>query len=82
MDPEADVCGTDDGTTDTTRIQIDYVAQTHGAAVALRDQGRAALMTVEPPAVRDTGFETYDAETKTHRVSDDYLFHPSSESTS
>ena len=74
-----DLCGTDDGSTDDTRVQIDYVAMTHGAAVALRDQGRAALMLVDPPCVRDGGFETYDADTKTHRASDDYLFHPSSE---
>jgi hypothetical protein len=83
MDPEADVCGTDDGSTDTTHVQIDYVAKTYGAAVALRDLGRTALMSVSPPAIREPGgSETYDAETKTHRVTDDYSFHPSSDESS
>lgn len=78
IEPIPDICGTDTGETDTTRVQIDYVAKTHGAAATLRDAARAALMLVDPPCVRDGGFETYDAETKTYRASDDYLFHPSS----
>lgn len=79
-EPVPDICGTDDGETDATEVQIDYVAKTYGAAVALRELGRAALMVTDPPCVRGSGFETFDAETKTHRVSDDYLFHPSSAS--
>ena len=81
-DPVQDICGTDLGETDRVTVQIDYVAKTYGAAIALRDQGRAAMMAVTTPCVRQAGFETIDAETKTHRVSDDYFFDPSSEATS
>jgi len=77
-DPVPDICGTDTGETDQTTVQVDYVAKTHGAAVALREQGRAALMATFPPCTRQNGFEIYDSETKTHRATDDYLFQPSS----
>jgi len=77
-EPIPDICGTDTGDTDEISVQIDYVAKTHGAVVALRDQGRIALLMTFPPCTRGAGFETYDSETKTHRATDDYQFHPSS----
>ncbi len=78
--PIPDICGTDIGQTDNTRVQIDYVAKTHGAALALRIQGRQALATVSPPCFRDDGgFEDLDETTRTYRVTDDYTFYPSSE---
>lgn len=80
--PIPDLCGTDDGTTDETRVQVDCVAQTHGAAVALRDDVIAAMQGLTPPATRDQGFTTFDAETRTHRATLDFLFHPSSEASS
>lgn len=76
--PVQDICGTDDGATDDTHVQVDYVALTYGAMIALRDQGRSAMETLDPPALRQTGFEEYDAETKTHRCVEDYVFYPSS----
>lgn len=82
VDPVQDICGTDVGETDRVEVQIDYVAKTYGAALTLRDQGRAALLLVTPPCVRGSGFETFDSETKTHRISDDYFFDPSSEASS
>ena len=77
-----DICGTDDGETDETQVQIDYVAKTAGAALALRQQGRAALMATDPPCSRGSGFQGEDTETKTYRASDNYLFHPSSPASS
>lgn len=77
--PVPDICGTDDGTTDETRVQIDCVAQTHGAAIALRDLVITALQSTDPPCTRDQGFTTFDTETRTHRATVDFLFHPSSE---
>lgn len=78
LDPVVDIKGTDDGGTDQTRVQIDYVALTKGAALLLRHSGRLALMNTDPPCTRAGGFERDDPETKTYRVSDDYLFQPSS----
>lgn len=75
----ADVCGVDTGETDDTRVQVDYVAATHGAALALRDQGRTAMQMLDPPCIRDAGFVTFDPETRTHRATDDFVFHPSTE---
>ncbi|MEK1930958.1 MAG: DUF3168 domain-containing protein [Pararhizobium sp.] len=77
-DNEETVCGTDDTSTDDVRVQIDLVAKTHGAALALRDAAIAALMTHEPPPARSSGFQTYDEATKTHRAMVEYVFQQSS----
>jgi len=77
-DPVPDICGTDTGATDQVTVQIDYVAKTKGAVLALQQQGRAALMATFPPCSRENGFGIYDPETKTYRATDDYQFHPSS----
>lgn len=78
-DSITDVCGTDDADTDDTRVQLDIVAMTHGAALTLRDQVITAMMGLDPPAIREAGgFETFDTETKTHRIVLDYLFSASS----
>lgn len=75
------LCGTDDGTTDNFTVQFDVVALTYGAAKTLRDQVVATLETLTPPAVREFENETYDTETKTHRVILAYSLHPSSPAT-
>jgi hypothetical protein len=75
--PGIEICGTDDGATDDAQVQIDVVAKSYGAMVALRSQVVIALMNVAPPAVRTSGFETYDTETKTHRAVLEYSFYPS-----
>jgi uncharacterized protein DUF3168 len=72
------LCGTDLGQTDDSRVQIDVVAQSYAATVALRDQVIAALDDVSPPCTREFEAETYDTETKTHRVILEFSFYPSS----
>jgi hypothetical protein len=76
--PIEDLCGTDTVETDDVSVQVDAVARTYGAMIALRDQVITAMMALDPPAVRVGGFETYDEETKTHRAILDYVFYPSS----
>lgn len=76
--PYPDLCGTDDGSTDDARVQVDCVAKTYGAAKSLRDSVVAAMMVTDPPCVRDGAFEAFDPETKTHRVTVDFIFTPSS----
>lgn len=76
---EGDICGTDDTRTDDTRVQIDIVTFTHGATLALQDQVISAMMALDPPATRQSGFgPVFDEETKTYRTSLDYLFCASS----
>jgi len=76
---EADLCGTDTVDTDDTRVQVDVVAKTEGAAATLRDQVITAMQTTDPPCARDGWFETYEAETETHRISLDFIFYASSQ---
>lgn len=78
---EETVCGTDDTSTDDVRVQIDLVAKTHGAVLALRDQAIAAMMTHSPPPARSLGFQTYDEATKTHRAMVEFVFQQSSVAT-
>lgn len=73
-----DICGTDVVDTDDVSVQIDIVAKTHGAAVTLRDQVIAALQLASVPNVRQNQFQEFDQETKTHRITLDYLFSQSS----
>jgi hypothetical protein len=76
---EASICGTDSVDTDDTLMQLDIVAKTLGAAIVLRDQVISAMMGLSPPAVRvGSGFQTFDEETRTYRVTLDYLFSASS----
>lgn len=73
-----DICGTDDADTDDTVVQLDIVAKTYGAAVSLRDSVYAAMQGLDPPAVRQSSFHTYDEDTKTQRIVLTYLFAASS----
>lgn len=79
-EPTPDICGTVGVNLDDVRVQLDIVAQTYGAAVVLRDQVIAAmaLVTTVPMMRQSSGFETYDDETKTHRIVIEYVFYPSS----
>ena len=74
---EATICGTDSTDTDETRVQIDVVAPTYGAMVVLRDEVITALQDTVPPCVREPFFETWDADTRTHRCVIDFTFSPS-----
>lgn len=82
VSPVLDICGTDDVSTDDTRVQIDAVAASHGAVLTLRDQIIAALESTDPPCAREGGFITFDEDTRTHRAVLEYVFNPSSEATS
>lgn len=73
-----DLCGTAGVDVDDTDVQIDIAAKTYGALVTLRDQAIAALQNVDPPCVRQGGFEDRDQELKVHRAVLFYSFHPSS----
>lgn len=77
---EADIDGTDTVETDETRMQIDIVARTHGAVIMLRDEVITAMMGLDPPATRQegSGFQVFDAETRTYRVVLEYVFSASS----
>lgn len=72
------ICGTDDVDTDDTTVQIDVVAKTHGGMVTVRDQVITAMQATYPPCIRDSVFETWDTETKTHRCVLTYTFYASS----
>jgi hypothetical protein len=76
--PPVDSCGTGDTSADDTRVQIDCVAKTDGAAQALLDEVIAALIDTDPPCVRESHNLTYDIETRTHRATVDYTFYASS----
>jgi hypothetical protein len=74
-----DICGTPPHILDDVYAQIDIVAESYGAVVVLRDQVIAALESTSPPNTRqDGGFETTDIETKTERITMEFLFQPSS----
>lgn len=75
---EPTICGTDNVDTDDTRVQIDVVALTYGGMVTLRDSVINAFMGTTPPCIRNHYFETWDAETKTHRGVLDFTFYASS----
>lgn len=75
---EAGLCGTDSEDTDDVRVQIDLVASTYALMRTLKAQAIAALAATDPPCSRVSSFETYDAETRTHRAMLEYVFQQSS----
>jgi hypothetical protein len=75
--PFPDQCGSDDEASDDVRVQIDVVAMTYDEMKALKSAVIAAMADTDPGCERAGGFETYDADTKTHRAHIDYVFHPS-----
>ena len=78
-EPYADQCGSETTATDDVRVQLDLVALDYDTAQALKASVIAAMATSTPPSVREPGgFESFDVETKTHRVVLDYTLQPSS----
>jgi hypothetical protein len=77
--PDLVVCGDTGDIAADTRVQLDLVASTYVAARVLRLQVMAVMQTFLPPAIFETNFETWDAETKTFRASLDYVIQKSSE---
>lgn len=80
----ADVCNGGSADTDDILVQVDYVATTYEEAGALSVQGRAALQAISQAglnvAASSAEIHDYDAETKTYRVIQDFLFSGSSTS--
>jgi len=78
-DVAGSLCGTNNEDTDDVRVQVDIVATTYSGMRLLKSQVLTTLEETDPPCSRQPGgFETYDAETKTHRAVVDYLFQQSS----
>ncbi len=76
------VCGTDDQSTDDTRIQIDVVDVTYQGREDKVVEVIAAMQDLEPPCSRVGLLKTYDEPTRTYRTVLDYLFYASSEESS
>lgn len=76
-----DVCGTDDESTDDTRVQLDVVATTNRERALLVTAVIAAMQNLDPPASRDNLIRTFDEPTRTYRAILDFIFYPSSEET-
>lgn len=71
-----DICGDGGQETADYRVQIDVVMlESAGptAFAALCDSVKAAMQDFRPVWVWDSDFEQYDAETKTNRLSADYM---------
>ena len=75
---EATACGTDDVSTDDVAVEVQFVAKTNGAAIALRDAGIAAMMAHAPPPVRGYGYSVKDEVLKTHVQVFEFIFYQSS----
>jgi hypothetical protein len=74
------LCGDSGDDAPDTRVQIDGVDKTFKQARTLRTQIMAAMLLFDPPAVLENTFNEYDVETKTFRVSMDYIIYKSSQS--
>lgn len=77
--PEEDLCGDGDDETATARVQLDVVDKTYAGARALRLSVMSAMRAFIYPARLAASADTYDDETKTHRVILDYTIHGSSD---
>ncbi len=76
------VCGTDDESTDDTRIQVDIVADTLREVNEILPFVIASMQVTDPPCYRDGLRKTFDEETRTHRAIVDFVFTPSTEESS
>lgn len=75
-DTHADICGTGDGSTDTTRVQVDIVGATHASRETVLATVRTAMSNMATPTtLQSTPRSEYDAETKTYRAILDYYIH-------
>ncbi len=73
------LCGNGDPDTDDPRIQLDGVANTARERNQLSLDIQDAMNEMDPPAVLQGTPETsFDTETKTYRVTLDYVLHASS----
>jgi len=79
--PNQDICGDGGEETADYRVQIDVVMLESAGATAfatLCTAVKTAMQDFRPIWVWDSDFEDYDAETKTNRLSIDYMVYLSS----
>lgn len=76
--PIVDIGGDGDDSTSEVRAQLDLVAERFDTVRTLRLSVMALMRSFTPPATLEQDLLTFDAETKTHRVILQYLFHGSS----
>jgi hypothetical protein len=74
----ATICGTDDQSTDDTRVQVDIVADTMRECYDIVPLVIASMQSTVPPSSRDMVRDTFDEQTRTHRVIVDFVFNASS----
>jgi hypothetical protein len=75
---DTDILGDGDENTDTPLVQLDIVTETAKARSELRQEVRAAMATLNPPATLEgSPDQSYDSETKTYRCRADYSIHGS-----
>ena len=75
--PAIMLCGDTGTEANDTRIQIDAVSQTYAGAVSLAESVVGAMAGFDPPAVRQDSSRLFDAETKTYRVTMDFIVYAS-----
>lgn len=76
---EPTIEGTDDESTDDTRVQIDIVAMNYALVQGMRALVIAAMQNTDPPSTREEGgFVTFDEPTRTYRASLDFFVSASS----
>lgn len=66
--PIEDLCGDGDDETSDVSVQIDAVAETHGAMRTLRLAVMAAMRSLPTPARLQVDLDDFDEETKTYRA--------------
>jgi hypothetical protein len=74
--------GTDDESTDDSRVQVDIVANTLREVNEILPLVIASMQATDPPCYRDGLRKTFDDETRTHRAIVDFIFTPSTEQSS
>lgn len=74
----ATICGSSTEDEDDITVQVDIVSESWDEMKTLKAAVVVALQSTDPPCVRqDGGFETFDAQTRTHRAVLSYLFQQS-----
>lgn len=74
-----DLIADEDDETSDIIIQIDVVGQTYASVQLLREQVIEAMKMLDPKGVWQNQFDTFDAETKTHRCILTFAFYQSSD---
>lgn len=75
--PMIALCGDSGDEAPDTRVQLDLVAATYTAVRVLRQSAMAAMVGFSPPAILENSVDEWDAETKTFRVTLEYVIYAS-----